>query len=307
MANKKKNRKKRVKKNNHMKKIIVSFFLALSMNSLFGQGLVKQDSTLFNKSSIQSSKLNLRLQYTSDWIYAGRKDSLPAPYLTPSVLYAHRSGFFVRGFLSYLTTEKRIDLWGVGAGFSMNKDNLYWGIGGELRIFNDSSYAIQSSVSSIAYTYLGYDLPWLETTIDVNGFFGDVGDVLAGIELGKTFFIADNKLSIYPNAYGLWGTQQYYREYYSYKSSTQRRKQGQGGNTPPPVLINTTLMEATKFRFLSVDLGLAIKYRINNITLHFLPAYAIPFNAATFETDGTISKENLKNTFYFNVGINFLL
>lgn len=307
MVSKKKNRKKRVEKIKHMKKIILSSLLALSINTLLGQGLVKQDSTLFDKSSGQSSKVNLRLQFTSDWIYAGRKDSLPAPYLTPSILYAHRSGFFVKGFLSYLTTEKRIDLWGVGAGFSMNKGNVYWGIGGEIRIFNDSSYAIQSSVSSMAYTYLGYDLPWIESTIDINGFFGDVGDVLVGVELGKTFFMADNKLSIYPNAYGLWGTQQYYSEYYTYKSSTQRRKQGQGGNTPPPVLINTTMKEATTFKFLSIDLGLVIKYRINNITLHFLPAYTIPFNAATFESDGTISKENLKNTFYYNVGINFLL
>jgi hypothetical protein len=75
----------------------------------------------------------------------------------------------------------------------MNKGNLYWGIGGELRMFNINSYAIQSSVSSMVYTYLSYDLPWIETTVDVNGLFGDTDDILAGLELGKTFFLADNK------------------------------------------------------------------------------------------------------------------
>ncbi len=255
----------------------------------------------------QASKVNLRLQYTSDWVYAGRKDSLPLPYLTPSILYAHHSGFFVKGFLSYLSSEKRIDLWGVGAGYRMNKGNLYWGIGGEFRIFNDSSYAIQSSVSAMAYTYMGYDLPWLETIIDVNGFFGDTGDILLGLELGKTFFLADNKFSIYPNAYGLWGTQRYYSEYYTYKSTTQRQKQGQGGNNPPPVIAKSVMEESTKFKFLSVDLGIAFRYRLNNLTFHFLPYYTFPFNAATFNTNNTISKENLKNTFYYNVGINFLL
>lgn len=289
-----------------MKRLTTSLFLITFFFQGFGQVLVKKDSSHYGLGS-QRSNLNLRIQYTSDWLYAGRKDSLPAPYLTPSVLYVHQSGFFVKGFLSYLTTEKRVDLWGVGAGYRMNKGNLYWGIGGELRIFNDSSYAIQSSVSSMVYTYLGYDLPWLETTMDVNGFFGEVGDVLVGIELGKTFLIAENKLSIYPNVYGLWGTQQYYSEYYSYKSSTQRRKTGQGGNTPPPVLITTIMQEATKFKFLSLDLSLALRYRVNNMTLHFLPSYAIPFNAATFKTDNSISKENLTNTFYYNVGINFLL
>jgi len=289
-----------------MKRFLTTSLLAATLNLSFGQGLVKHDSTFFNKAS-QTSKVNLRLQYTSDWVYAGRKDSLPAPYLTPSILYAHHSGFYVKGFLSYLTSEKRIDLWGVGAGYKTNKGNLYWGIGGELRIFNDNSYAIQSSVNAMAYTYLAYDLPWIETTVDVNGFFGETGDILAGLELGKTFFLADNKFSIYPNVYGLWGTQRYFSEYYSYKSTTQRKQLGQGGNNPPPVIAYAIMEEATKFKFLSVDLGIAFRYRLNNITFHFLPSYAIPFNAATFNTDNTISKENLKNTFYYNLGINFLL
>jgi hypothetical protein len=285
-----------------MKNILMTILVAANILTAWGQGLPKYDSTEVGSNN-KTSKLNLRLQFISDWIYAGRKDSLTAP----SILYAHHSGFFVKGFLSYLTTEKRIDLWGVGAGYRMNKGNLYWGIGGELRLFNDSSYAVQSSVSSMAYSYLGYDLPWLETTVDVNGFFGDTGDILLGLELGKTFFLAENKLSIYPNVYGLWGTQQYYSEYYTYKSTSQRKKQGQGGVEPPPVLAYTVMEKATNFKFLSIDLGLALKYRFNNVSIHFLPSYAIPFNAATFKTDNTISKENLKNTFYYNMGINFLL
>ncbi|MEN9951922.1 MAG: hypothetical protein RLZZ520_190 [Bacteroidota bacterium] len=289
-----------------MKNILMTVIVAAYIQTAWGQGLLKHDSTQVGSNN-KTSKVNLRLQYTSDWIYAGRKDSLPAPYLTPSILYAHHSGFFVKGFLSYLTSEKRIDVWGVGGGYRMNKGNLYWGIGGELRLFNDSSYAIQSAVSSMAYSYLAYDLPWLETTFDVNGFFGDTGDILLGLELGKTFFLAENKLSVYPNAYGLWGTQRYYSEYYTYKSTSQRKKQGQGGVEPPPVIAYTVMEEATNFKFLSIDIGIAIKYKFNNFSIHFVPAYAIPFNAATFKTNNLISKENLKNSFYYNVGINFLL
>lgn len=289
-----------------MKTITLSLLFSFFFQILFAQITVKQDSSKYNKDE-KESKLNLRLNYTSDWVYAGRKDSLAAPYLTPSILYAHNSGIFVKGFFSYLNTEKRIDLWGVGAGYRINKGNVYWGIGGELRMFNDSSYAIQSSVSSMAYTYLGYDLPWIETTIDANGFFGATSDIVVGLELGKTFFLAKNQFSIYPNVYGLWGTQQYYSEYYTYKSTTQRKKLGQGGNNPPPVITYTTMEEATKFKFLSIDLGIAFKYNLNNLSFHFIPSFAIPFNPATFNTDNTISKENLKNTFYYNLGINFLL
>jgi hypothetical protein len=289
-----------------MKNILMTVIVAACVQTAWGQGLLKHDSTQVGSNN-KTSKVNLRLQYTSDWVYAGRKDSLPAPYLTPSILYAHHSGFYVKGFLSYLTTEKRIDVWGVSTGYRISKGNLYWGIGGELRLFNDSSYAIQSAVSSMVYSYLAYDLPWLETTVDVNGFFGDVGDVLVGLELGKTFFLAENKLSAYPNVYGLWGTQRYYSEYFTYKSTSQRKKQGQGGEEPPPVVTYTIMQEATNFKFLSIDLGIALKYRFNNFSIHFLPSYSIPFNAATFKSYNTISKENLKNSFYYNMGINFLL
>ena len=282
----------------------MTIIIGAYIQTAWGQGLLKHDSNLEGN---KTSNVNLRLQYTSDWVYAGRKDSLPVAYLTPSILYTHHSGFYVKGFLSYLTTEKRTDLWGVGTGFKMNKGKLYWGIGGEIRIFNDSSYAIQSSVNAMAYTYLGYDLPWIETTVDLNGFFGETGDILVGLELGKTFFLADNKFSFYPNVYGLLGTQRYYSKYYSYKRTTQSKKLGQVGNILPRVNNYSIMEEATEFKLLSVDLGIAFRYRLNNITFHFLPSYAIPFNAATFNTDNAISKENLKNTFYYNLGINFLL
>jgi hypothetical protein len=289
-----------------MKKASFTLLYAVFIQVVFGQGIAKNDSTLLGNGN-DGSKFNLRLNYTSDWIYAGRKDSLATPYLTPSILYAHKSGLFVKGFLSYLTTDKRVDVWGLGAGYRGSSKNVYWGISGEARFFNDSSYAVQSAVSSLLNAYIGYDLPWIESTVDVSGFFGDASDVLVGLELGKTFYLDNYRFSIYPNAYGLWGTQQYYNEYYTYKSTSQRKKQGQGETTPPPVLSGTTMEEATKFKFLSLELGIAFRYQINKIRLHFIPSYAIPYNAASFVTDNAISKENLKNTFYYNVGINILL
>jgi hypothetical protein len=84
-------------------------------------------------------------------------------------------------------------------------------------------------------------------------------------------------------------------------------KRGQGGNNPPPAIAYAVMEESTKFKFLSADLGITLKYRLNNLTFHFIPSYAIPFNAATFNTENVISKENIKNSFYYNVGINFIL
>jgi hypothetical protein len=289
-----------------MKNILMTIIVAAYIQTAWGQGILKHDSKQVGNNNI-TSNVNLRLQYTSDWVYAGRKDSLPAAYLTPSILYTHESGFYVKGFLSFLTSEKRIDLWGVGAGYKMNKGNFYWGIGGELRIFNDSSYAIQSSVNAMAFTYLGYDLPWIETTVDLNGFLGETGDILVGLELGKTFLLSDNKFSIYPNVYGLMGTQRYYSKYYSYKRTTQSKKLGQEGNILPRVNNYSIMEEAKKIKFLSIDLGIAFKYSLNNVSFYFIPSFAIPFNAATFKTVNSISKENLKNTFYYTLGINFLL
>lgn len=66
----------------------------------------------------------ISINYISDAVFMGRKDSISAPYLYPSILYHHKSGLYAKGSFSYLTkaNESRIDLFLITAGidFSVN-------------------------------------------------------------------------------------------------------------------------------------------------------------------------------------------
>lgn len=68
------------------------------------------------------SYFSLGLNYLSNSVYNGRKDSLATPYLTPSLGYYDKSGFFVSGSLSYLmrTGASRIDLFSLDAGYDFS-------------------------------------------------------------------------------------------------------------------------------------------------------------------------------------------
>src|SRR5579862_4023180 len=61
---------------------------------------------------IHSSHFRAGIDYLSNNVYFGRKDTVNTPYLTASFGYYHKSGLFINSSASYLTSsgEGRIDL-----------------------------------------------------------------------------------------------------------------------------------------------------------------------------------------------------
>ena len=59
------------------------------------------------------------ISFVSDAVFMGRKDSISAPYLLPSIGYYDASGFYADASLSYLThsEESRVDLFLLTAGY----------------------------------------------------------------------------------------------------------------------------------------------------------------------------------------------
>lgn len=96
-----------------MKANISITILACVVSPFFsaGQAIKKIDSTDL-KNLYNSSYVAAAVNYASDWVFAGRKDSVKCPYVSPSVSYYHKSGVFVKGQLSYLTatSARRIDM-----------------------------------------------------------------------------------------------------------------------------------------------------------------------------------------------------
>ena len=103
-------------KKNCLTLLLPAFCLVLSVT------LHAQDSESEKESSTDKSYFKVGLNYINDNVYLGRKDSVKVPYLTPSIGYYHKSGFYITGSLSYLPTsgESRIDLYTVETGYSFS-------------------------------------------------------------------------------------------------------------------------------------------------------------------------------------------
>src|ERR1700674_4101386 len=104
---------------NRMKKLLLqgipctlSLFLG---NVSFGQK--HPDEDIFPKKSYWQAGIN----YLSDNVYLGRKDSVKIPYISPSIGYYDKSGFYVNGSLSLLPSSgnSHIDMASLEAGYSI--------------------------------------------------------------------------------------------------------------------------------------------------------------------------------------------
>jgi hypothetical protein len=248
------------------------------------------------------------LSYTSDYVYAGRVDSMPAPYLTPSLSYIHNSGFFARATISYLTKsgEKRVDLLSFSAGYIWLNDNLYAGSTARAYLFNDSSYTVQSAVSASLMGYVGYDFYWVDVSFDGGLLFGNEIDYTAGIELMRTFYLSHKSWVIEPHIYLMAATQFYYSDYYNERSSQTSAAHGSpSGQSPTSANSKIELNEVEKFQWMSLEFSLPIYYVVSSLRFSVEPVYSIPLHPATITIDNITTVENLKNIFWAQLGVSY--
>lgn len=68
------------------------------------------------------SYVSIAVNFMNDAVYLGRKDSISAPYLYPSITYFNKTGLYATGSFSFLTksNESRIDLFLGTIGYEIN-------------------------------------------------------------------------------------------------------------------------------------------------------------------------------------------
>ena len=144
-----------------MKNITIKFatliLLILFTNTVISQNKSPDAKIIKNK---DSSYTSISLNYISDAIYMGRKDSISAPYLYPSITYYHKSGFYANGSFSYLTksNESRIDLFLLTAGFEFSVKKFDGDLSVTKYFFNEDSYNVISEVQADFTAAFSYDL-----------------------------------------------------------------------------------------------------------------------------------------------------
>ena len=250
------------------------------------------------------------ISYISDAVFMGRRDSIAAPYLFPSIGYYDTSGFFADASVSYLTGSEanRVDLFLLSAGYTFDKDSWSGGISGSAYFFNDESYNVKSETLGDLTGLLGYDLGPLETSLSISTYFNDGGsaDLFVGWQLSKEFISSDRSWWIVPEFTLYAGTQKFYQAYY--QTSRLGNRKGQGMGSGGAVSLSEQVLEieeAEEFNVLNLEIGLPIHFYHKQFIFSMNPVMAFPQSPATIQTEDAVISEDLDPVFYGYVGISY--
>jgi len=284
------------------------FLLFLQLN-LSAQNSKHSESEITAK---EESFFLTDISYINDVVFMGRKDSIAAPYIYPSLTYFDKSGFFADASFSYLTSsdQGRIDLFLISAGFLFDWDQWNAGISGTLYFYNDESYNVQSETVGDLSGFLSYDLNIVEISVLASTFFNNENsaDFFAGLMLDRAFFNKDQSFLIDPTLTIYAGSQYFYEAYYNTSRLGNRKGKGMGSAISQPTE-NTPVMinEASKFQLLSIETSLPMHYQYKHFIFSFTPVLALPQSSPTIITEDEVIKEELKRVFYFSAGISYWL
>jgi hypothetical protein len=283
------------------------FIKKTAIFSLLIIGLVSSVKAQDSTSKTKSSYFKASTSYLTNSVYGGRKDSLATPYITPAIGYYDKSGFFVKGSLSYLaaTGDSRIDLFSLETGYDFTiNDKLSGGIYGSKYFYNNSSTSVRSESKGGLGGSLTYDPGAITFSGGLDLSFASKTDINVSGSLAHGFYFGDkgNEWSISPSVAVNLGTQNYYQDYIKNRKSKSGSR-GRGGNTGGTSTIQTT--SSSNFGILDYELSLPITYDGNKWGLFFTPTYAIPKNPISIasSTGSGYVSEKLDNSFYAEFGV----
>jgi hypothetical protein len=269
------------------------------------------DSLLLSKISYWQASVN----YLSDNVYMGRRDSVKIPYITTLLGYYDKSGFFASASLSYLpsSANSRIDLVTLEGGYSFILNNLDGQLSVSKYFFNRQSTNIRSEIKAGVAGEAAYDLGIIKPTIQTMLSFGIATDFALGLGFEHSFYALEDDLDITPGFVVNGSTQNYYEAYYNLRRYNGKRKRKTTGISYYD--ISADVSGASKFQLLDYELSVPINYTIHKFTLNFSPTLTIPLNPAHIiytitPSTGTPYKrkfnEKLSDDFFFQAGISFL-
>ena len=284
---------------------ILSFYVIIfSIASLFSQ----QREEVIKKVSDNESYILTDVSYISDAVFMGRRDSIAAPYIFPSIGYYDASGFFADATLSYLTAseEQRVDLFLLSGGYLFESKKWSGGIVATGYFYNDESYNVQSEVSSSISGLLSYDLDYMELSVSLGSFFnsGNNTDFFTSFFIERAFINEKETLLFKPSVGISGGTQNFYEAYYQSNRLGNRKGQG-AGNSNQMESTTITFEESSSFNILNIELSTPIEYHHKSFIFSFTPAVSFPQSSATIITEDTVFEEDLDSVFYWTVGISY--
>lgn len=272
-----------------------------------GLMIIGQHEEIIGQNEEDKSYMSAELNYISDAVFMGRKDSVTAPYLYPSIVYHHRSGFYAKGSFSYLTKpdDSRVDLFLLSSGIDFTFNKIFGDFSVTKYFFNENSYNVISEVTADITADFIYDFEVLNAEISASTYFNknSSSDFFLTFGLSHDFFSRNNKFQISPDLEVNLGSQNFYQEYYN----KIVKGTGSGAMSGNPLNTDTiiTIQENEKFNLMSIELSMPMWYNYMAATFLFMPSYVIPQSEAKIIIGETLVEEQLKETFYWVVGFSY--
>lgn len=268
------------------------------------------DSTSLHK---KKSYAMAGLSYLNDNVYLGRKDTVRLPYLTFTIAYYHKSGFFIDGDVNYLaSSDSRIDAVDFDAGYSFTA-NKYSGEATFSKYFYSSqSTNVKSAVKSSLSYFNSYDFGCIMPTFTAFLNFANKTDIGGILGLEHTFYAIDDKLDITPTFTANASTQNYYNNYYKTRRYTIKRKK----KAPVTGVASITgvVENASDLKVLDYEASIPVDFQVGKFTFSANPVYAFPVNPSlvqvtTIKANNTsttrVNTEKIKNTFFVTLGLTY--
>jgi hypothetical protein len=306
---------------------LCAFFIicrAQAQDSIMVNGLPKiSDSLTINdiKDSVKemfatrTSHFRFSVEYLSNNVYLGRKDSVITPYITPEIGYYHKSGLYANASASYLPTSgaNRIDLVTVEAGYNFLAGNFDGQVSASKFWYNSQSYAVTSELKGSIFFMGGYDFGFIRPSITPTLNFSDQVDFQLTMGLDHSFYFFDDALDFTPTVNANAGTENFYNSYYRVRrySKTRKKKTVTVRGT-----VTGEVLDAGQFKMLDYEFTLPINYVLKKFIFNFSPVYALPINPSAIMVTRNIpgepariitAQENLSNSFYFMVSVAYKL
>ena len=282
--------------------------LTLLLGTLLHTGYAQDDSAAAAAPAKSYGKLSVG--YLTNSVFNGRKDSLNTPYVTPTLGYYDKSGFFADGALSYLARagSDGIDLVTLEAGYDFSINNFDGGIMGSKFFYNSNSTNTKSEISGSLSASAAYDFGFIHPSLLASLNFGKNTDYALSFSLDHAFYAADDKLVITPSLLMNASTQNYYGSYYNNRKYAKLRKKVYYD-------ISADVSDAARFKLLDYECSVPIDYTVKKFTFSCIPAFAIPVNPAVVTvnikasaTSATVSKtvtEKTGNSFFATFEVSY--
>jgi len=293
-----------------MKKTYLPVFLLIMFFFSF-QRLTAQEND--ENATTTNSHWQAGINYLSNNVYLGRKDSMSLPYITPGIGYYHKSGLFVSGSLSYVSSaaQSRVDLFELVAGYTFTSNKLDGEISFSKDFYNSKSYGVKSETKGSLDGSLSYDFGFIKPSIETGISFNKKPDYSVGFGLGHSFYAADDNLEIAPAFLLNASTQNYYSSYYSKRKYSLKRKKG---NTTGGATITAYLPNAAEFKIMDYEFSMPVNYTAGDFTFNFTPTLAVPTNPTIVvltikpvvgNSYTKTSTEKISNVFYWSAGATY--